>query len=149
MKKHLFFLFSALILASSSALAYSFSAVAPSGQTLFYKIIDDNAMVTYPTMSTSNPWSGYTMPTGSLTIPSSVTHNGRTYSVTSIREYTFSGCSGLTSITIPHSVSSIGNYAFYGCINVDTLYYNAENCNSSSFSSSSGSSYDSYGSNQW
>ena len=29
--------------------------------------------------------------------------------------YTFSGCSGLTSITIPESVTSIGAYTFYGC----------------------------------
>ena len=36
-------------------------------------------------------------------------------SFTSIGDYAFSGCSGLTSVTIPTSVTSIGNNAFYGC----------------------------------
>ena len=36
-------------------------------------------------------------------------------SVTSIGNFAFSGCSGLTSITIPEGVTSIGDYAFSGC----------------------------------
>lgn len=36
-------------------------------------------------------------------------------SVTSIGNYAFYGCSGLSSIMIPDSVTSIGNFPFYGC----------------------------------
>ena len=36
-------------------------------------------------------------------------------SVTTIGEYAFDGCSGLTNITIPNSVTTIGEYAFDGC----------------------------------
>ena len=39
----------------------------------------------------------------------------RTCTVTRIRNWAFSGCSGLTSVTIPDSVTSIGEYAFYNC----------------------------------
>ena len=35
--------------------------------------------------------------------------------VTSIGNYAFYRCNGLTSVTIPESVTSIGNYAFAGC----------------------------------
>ncbi len=52
---------------------------------------------------------------GDIVIPSSVSYNGNMYSVTSIGDYAFSGCSGLTNVSIPNSVTSIDDYAFSGC----------------------------------
>ena len=52
---------------------------------------------------------------GSVVIPSTVTYNGTTYSVTSIGSGAFFYCSGLTSVTIPNSVTSIGGSAFSYC----------------------------------
>lgn len=54
--------------------AYDFSDVAPSGQTLYYKIVNDHAEVVHP-------GSGSYV-SGDLVIPSSVTYNGYTYPVT-------------------------------------------------------------------
>ena len=48
-------------------------------------------------------------------IPSSVTYNGVTYSVTSIGFRAFINCSFLTSVTIGNSVTSIGKEAFHNC----------------------------------
>ena len=44
-----------------------------------------------------------------------------TSSVTSIGRYAFSGCSGLTSLTIPSSVTLIGDWAFAGCSGLTSL----------------------------
>lgn len=41
--------------------------------------------------------------------------------VTSIGDYAFVGCRGLTSINIPNSVTSIGNDAFYGCSGLTSI----------------------------
>ena len=41
--------------------------------------------------------------------------------VTSIGDYAFSGCSGLTSVTIGNGVTSIGKYAFSGCIGLTSI----------------------------
>ena len=59
--------------------------------------------------------------TGAVTIPSSVTYNGKNYSVTSIEKNAFRGCGGLTSITIPNSVTSIGEDAFRYCSNLASI----------------------------
>ena len=52
---------------------------------------------------------------GAVTIPESVTYNGSDYSVTSIGDFAFYLCSGLTSVVIPNSVTSIGEWAFNCC----------------------------------
>ena len=111
----LFFILTIVLVTPKEAVAYDFSAVAPSGQTLYFNIVGGNAQVTYPLFSNHDYYYGYTKPTGNLSIPDSVLYGGNTYSVTSIGDRAFYGCSGLASITIPNSVTSIDTFAFYGC----------------------------------
>ena len=115
-----------IVLSLSMALlaqGYNFSAVSPSGQTLYYSYTNgstgNSVKVTHPYhYNSSIPYNGYTKPTGTLTIPSSVSFGGRTYSVTSIGSSAFKGCDGLTSVYIPSSVTSIEGSAFYRCTGI-------------------------------
>ena len=58
---------------------------------------------------------------GDIVIPETITNNDITYSVTSIGEYAFMDCIGLTSITIPNSVADIGRVAFFGCTGLTSV----------------------------
>ena len=98
--KKLFSLFLTLFVASS---VWAFFEV----DGIYYNYVNDGVEVTYPDR--------YGVYSGDVTIPSSVTYNGNSYSVTSIGRYAFDDCSGLTSVTIPNSVTSIGEGAFYKC----------------------------------
>ncbi len=81
---------------------------------IFYNFSSSEATVTYQNSS-------YNSYSGDVVIPATVTYQGKTYSVTSIGNYAFRGCSRLTSITIPNSVTSIGYEAFYGCSDLTSV----------------------------
>lgn len=120
-------LLSALLLAALPlrllAQAYDFSAVAPSGQTLYYKIIDRNQRKVRIASPVS---SSYTI-SGNLIIPEKVLSPNLTiYTVTRIiRHGSFS--SGLTSVSIPKSVTLIEPGAFSDCSNLTSITVDGDN----------------------
>jgi hypothetical protein len=121
MKKLLKILFGAVILfciSTNTAKAYDFSAVISDGDTLYYTITD----TTNHTVEVTNKdsFSPYNI-SGALTIPSSVSRNGITYSVTSIGAVAFANCAELTSVTIPNSVTTIGFGAFFSCSGLTSI----------------------------
>ena len=103
----------AIMMLSLQAMAYDFPYT-HQGKTLYYDITGSTVEVTY-----YNYNNNYV--SGDVVIPSTVTYNGTTYSVTSIGYSAFSGCSGLTSISIPNSVTSIGSSAFAGCSGLTSI----------------------------
>ena len=79
---------------------------------------DQTASVTFQ----GSYWNSYSNEyTGAIVIPSSVTYNSVTYTITSIGEYAFRACDGFTSVTIPNSVTSIGSSAFWGCTGLTSV----------------------------
>ena len=111
MKRTFFILtaFFALLSSSIPSIAYDCKV-----DGIYYDLNNDDktASVTYIGLYSSNNKDAYV---GNIIIPKSTTYNGTTYSVTSIGNRAFHGCSGLTSVTIPNSVTSIGGSAFRGC----------------------------------
>ena len=105
MKRFTLFLFSLIlsVVFSTSASAYDVKI-----DGIYYNIISEGKTAEV-TMNVEDKYSG------EVVIPSSITVEGKEYTVTSIRNSAFYECSSLTSVTIPNSVTSIGNYAFYNC----------------------------------
>ena len=113
MKKNLFILTMLLCIAViPEAFAYNFQSGG-----IYYNItgVSPNTVaVTYATGS-------YNSYSGTVDIPSTVTYNGTTYTVTGIGNSAFRNCSGLTGVSIPGTVTSIGENAFYNCSNLHAV----------------------------
>ena len=113
MKHLLLTLFSLIV--STTLLAYDAEI-----DGIYYNFSGDEAEVTYNRVAGK-----YNMPSpdysGVIEIPSSVSYEGKTYSVTSIGMYSFYGCDALVSINIPESVTSIGVHSFEGCKGLNSI----------------------------
>lgn len=53
--------------------------------------------------------------TGDITIPSTVSFESVTYTVSAIGSQAFKKCDGLNSVILPSTITKIGGEAFYGC----------------------------------
>ncbi len=134
--KHKTFSFLLAMLMSMAANVASAHDFAVDG--IYYKITSSTNLTVAVSYRGSSDDSYSNEYTGSVTIPESVTYNGKTYSVTSIGGGAFYDCTGLTSIEIPESVTSIGGGAFRGCTGLTSVtipnsvteigYYAFENC---------------------
>ena len=118
--KHLFksFLTALLLLCSIFVSAHAFEV-----DGIYYKVTNSTNKTVAVTYKGDNSNSYAEEYNGTVTIPKSVknNYNGITYSVTSIGNHAFKGCTSLTSIEIPESVTSIGSGAFSDCTSLSSF----------------------------
>ena len=95
-----------------------------SGDLWYYYSSSSSTTVSVTSDQTSGKYAGLT----EIVIPDSVMNNEKTYSVTSISNSAFSGCSSINSITIPTGIITIGEYAFRDCSSLRTITWNAKHC---------------------
>ena len=105
------FLFTMLLsMVGVQAFAHDLAVENADGVTIFYNYINDGTELEVAQYPSDLKYEG------NVVIPDKVTYENETYQVTGIGDGAFSGCSDLTSVTIPNSVTSIGNAAFWYCI---------------------------------
>ena len=112
-KKQLLLL--AMILLPLVASAHDIEVQNADGVPIYYNYINDGKELE---VTFRGAWYEYQ---GNVAIPEEVTYMNRTRKVTSIGEYAFCQCSGLTSVTIGNSVTSIGDYAFSECSGLTSI----------------------------
>ena len=113
-----------LFLSSNPTWAYDFTTV-QGENTFFFTITSNTNPYTVKVVSENQSEPYYTdtatTPRGHLNIPSTVSHNGITYTVTAIGDYAFHYCFDITSLTIPNTIQSIGICAFLRCIGLKNI----------------------------
>ena len=109
-----------LLFAASSASAYDFVV-----NGIYYNINGNEATVTFK--GYGNMQTGCY--SGDVTIPETVTYNGVTYAVTAIGRNAFASCTDPTTVTIPKSVTDIASFSFTGSSGITSITIDSDNPN--------------------
>ena len=103
----------AMLMVGQVAAAYDFES-----DGFFYNINEDGTTVT---LTTEDGSFGTYSVTGELILPTYVTNNGVTYTLTAIDRYAFHNCREMTAVTIPITVTTVDDGAFANCYKLEYI----------------------------
>ena len=109
--KHLMMLFVCLVSMNQVHAQYYRFEAESDGSTIYYAARGTSATVV----------SGDEQYSGNVIIPSTVSYDGKDFSVVAVGSFAFSECADLNSVSLPSSLLSIGDYAFYGCTSIKAI----------------------------
>lgn len=84
---------------------------------IYYNVIDENSLTCEVTYDDKESW----LYEGEVTIPSTVSHAGKIYTVVAVGNNAFKNSTDLTGVTLPSTVTEIKDDAFYGCANLSEI----------------------------
>jgi hypothetical protein len=111
------------ILAAITALLCSIATQAHDFETegIYYNITSETDLTVEVTFEGTSYASSKRTYADSVVIPTTVSYNNKTYSVTGIGERAFFKCEKVTNIVVPNSVTTIKPYAFNTCANLKSV----------------------------
>jgi hypothetical protein len=122
MKKNIFLLLILITGFWGEVAAHDFWAVNSDGDTLYYNITSSVAPYTVEVTYKGTIYYQYDDEyIGDINIPSTVSRQNITYSVTAIGRNAFDGCDLVTTVHIPSSVTLIDSYLFYHCTSLRSV----------------------------
>lgn len=115
--KHLLLLLLFILTTSMTASAYDFSETID-GKVFYFSITSSESVrLTYALAHDyGDCYDNY----GDVVIPSTIEHDGKTYTITEIGDHCFYGAD-ITSISLPNTIQTIGAMAFVSCRNLTSL----------------------------
>lgn len=105
MKRQLSVLAMALVAVAASA--YDFKV----GE-LYYNIVGESAEVTHPVNPATGELVSYELESPAVSVPATVTHEGKTYDVKAVGKEAFRRCETISTISLPDGLTTIGSFAF-------------------------------------
>jgi len=115
-KSHIILIF--LLLINISVHAYDIALKSPSGQVLYYNILQSDSIPYTVEVTLCPPGKIYK---GDIIIPDTIIFNDKKYYVTSIAPHAFAKADKLTAIELPNTIVSLGSNAFRDCLSLQSI----------------------------